>query len=184
MANIFGPLKDRQAGVLKSASWYRNAVQGIVQKATATGLMRSGKLNSRPSQGRLNLFFYDPKFKKTLPYYDTFPLVLPLDPIKGGFIGMNFHYLPPAMRFTLLRRLDAYLSGDATKRGTRIEVNYNTVKSIPMVKPTLHKYLYGHIRSSFLRIDAPEASTAVYLPVQQFKKQPATTVWSRSRRGI
>ena len=37
---------------------------------------------------------------------------------------------------------------------------------------TLHKYLYGHIRSSFLRIDAPEISTAVYLPVQQFKKQP------------
>jgi len=111
-------------------------------------------------------------------------LVLPLDPIKGGFIGMNFHYLPPAMRFTLLRRLDAYLSGDATKRGTRIEVNYDTVKNIPMVKPTLHKYLYGHIRSSFLRVDAPEAAIAVYLPVQQFRKQPATTVWSRSRRGI
>ena len=76
------------------------------------------KLNSRPSQGRLNLFFYDPKFKKTLQqqgYYDTFPLVLPLEPIKGGFMGMNFHYLPPAMRFTLLRRLDGYLTGEAQR---------------------------------------------------------------------
>ena len=182
--SLLDPLVTKQGGNIKSGSWYRKAVQSIASTTSARDLMRSGKLNSRPSQGRLNLFFYDPKFKKTLPYYDTFPLVLPLDPIKGGFIGMNFHYLPPAMRFTLLRRLDAYLSGDATKRGTRIEVNYNTVKSIPMVKPTLHKYLYGHIRSSFLRVDAPEASTAVYLPVQQFKKQPATTVWSRSRRGI
>ena len=182
--SILDPLRDRQGGVKKSADWYNRNVRNLSDRITARRLMNSGKLIARPSQGRLNLFFYDPKFKKTLPYYDTFPLVLPLDPIKGGFIGMNFHYLPPGMRFTLLRRLDAYLSGDATKRGTRIEVNYNTVKSIPMVKPTLHKYLYGHIRSSFLRIDAPEAAIAVYLPVQQFRKQPATTVWSRSRRFI
>ena len=64
MANIFEPIVDRQKGVLKSAQWYRNAVQGIANKATATGLMRSGKLNQRPSAGRLNMYFYDPKTKK------------------------------------------------------------------------------------------------------------------------
>jgi hypothetical protein len=37
-------------------------------------LMNQGKLIGRPSVGRLNMFFYDPKYKKTLPYYDTFPL--------------------------------------------------------------------------------------------------------------
>ena len=99
MANIFGPLKDRQAGVLKSASWYRSAVQSIASKATATGLMRQGKLNSRPSVGRLNMYFYDPKTKKKLPYYDTFTLVLPVDTFRGGFVGLNFHYLPYIMRF-------------------------------------------------------------------------------------
>ena len=93
MANIFEPIVDRQKGVLKSAQWYRNAVQGIANKATATGLMRSGKLNQRPSAGRLNMYFYDPKTKKKLPYYDTFPLVLPVDTFKGGFVGLNFHYL-------------------------------------------------------------------------------------------
>ena len=88
--------------------------------------MRSGKLNSRPSQGRLNLFFYDPKFKKTLPYYDTFPLVLPLEPIKGGFIGMNFHYLQQCdFTFEKTRWL---LTGD-TQRNTRIEVSYDTVRT-------------------------------------------------------
>ena len=182
--SLLDPLVQQQGGNIKSGAWYRKAVSSIASTTSARDLMRSGKLNSRPSQGRLNLFFYDPKFKKTLPYYDTFPLVLPLEPIKGGFMGMNFHYLPPAMRFTLLRRLDGYLTGEATQRNTRIEVSYDTVKNIPMVKPTLHKYLYGHIRSSFLRIDAPEAAIAVYLPVQQFRKQPATTVWSRSRRFI
>jgi hypothetical protein len=51
-----------------------------------------------------------------------------------------------------------------------------------MVKPTLHKYLYSNVRSQFLRINASEAAVAVYLPVQQFRKQPATTVWRRSTR--
>ena len=92
MANIFGPLKDRQAGVLKSASWYRNAVQSIAGQASRSALMRSGKLNGRPSVGRLNMYFYDPKTKKKLPYYDTFPLVLPVDTFRGGFVGLNFHY--------------------------------------------------------------------------------------------
>ena len=93
--SLLDPIVKDQGGSIKSGAWYRKAVQSIANTSSARALMRSGKLNSRPSQGRLNLFFYDPKFKKTLPYYDTFPLVLPLDPIKGGFIGMNFHYLPP-----------------------------------------------------------------------------------------
>ena len=182
--SILDPLVQKQGDSRKSGAWYRKAIGSIADKARASQLMRSGQLIGRPSGGRLNLFFYDPKFKKTLPYYDTFPLVLPLDPIPGGFIGMNFHYLPPGLRFNLLSRLDKFLSGKTLGKGSRYNISYNAVKNIPMVEPTLHKYLYSHIRSNFLRIDAPEAALAVYLPVQQFRKQPATTVWSRSRRGI
>ena len=56
-------------------------------------LFASGKLLGRLSAGRMSMFFYDPKFKNRLPYYDTFPLVLPLETMRGGFIGLNFHYL-------------------------------------------------------------------------------------------
>ena len=42
------------------------------------------------SFSRLNMFFYDPKLKKKLPYYDTFPLVLPLENYSDGFLGLNF----------------------------------------------------------------------------------------------
>ena len=48
------------------------------------------------------MFFYDPKFKKTLPYYDTFPLVLPLETYNDGFLGINMHYLPIPLRVNLL----------------------------------------------------------------------------------
>ena len=42
-----------------------------------------------PFFGRLNMFIYDPKLKKKLPYYDTFPLVLPLENYNDGFLGIK-----------------------------------------------------------------------------------------------
>jgi len=184
MANIFGPIVDRQKGVLKSAQWYRNAVQSIARKATRTALMRSGKLNQRPSAGRLNMYFYDPKTKDKLPYYDLFPLVLPVDTFKGGFVGLNFHYLPYIMRFRLLQDIQKYASNTQFDSTTRIMATYSTLKNIPMIQPTIKKYLWRHVRSNFLRIDADEMAIAVYLPIQQFRKAPASRVWADSRRAI
>ena len=85
MPSILDPLVDKAAGVRKSSAWYRNAVSSIADRVSARRLMSQGKLNGRPSIGRLNMFFYDPKYKKTLPYYDTFPLVLPIESIPVPF---------------------------------------------------------------------------------------------------
>ena len=183
MASILDPLVDKQGGIRKSANWYRNNVSSMADNITARKLMNSGKLNNRPSIGRLNMFFYDPKGKKTLPYYDTFPLVLPLEPIKGGFMGMNFHYLPSLLRFRLLQRMQKFADGGMNEN-TKIDAGYDDVKSINLVRPTIKKYLYGHVRSRFLRIGFDEAALAVYLPVQQFKKAGTTRVYSDSRRMI
>ena len=183
MASILDPLVDKQGGIRKSANWYRNNVSSMADNITARKLMNSGKLNNRPSIGRLNMFFYDPKGKKTLPYYDTFPLVLPLETIKGGFMGMNFHYLPALLRFRLLQRMQKFADGGMNEN-TKIDAGYDDVKSINLVRPTIKKYLYGHVRSRFLRIDFDEAALAVYLPVQQFKKAGTTRVYSDSRRMI
>ena len=183
MASILDPLVDKQGGVRKSANWYRNNVASIADRVTARKLMNQGKLIGRPSVGRLNMFFYDPKLKKTLPYYDSFPLVLPLEPIKGGFMGMNFHYLPPLLRFRLLERMQRFADGGLNEK-TKINANYDDVKAINLVKPTIKKYLYSHVRSSFLRIDFDEAALAVYLPVQQFKKAGTSRVYADSRSKI
>ena len=183
MVSILDPLIDKAGGQRKTAAWYRNAVASIADKVTARKLMNQGKLIGRPSIGRLNMFFYDPKYKKTLPYYDTFPLVLPLEPIKGGFMGMNFHYLPYLLRFRMLERMQKFADGGLSGK-TLMNVNYDGVKNIPIVKPTIKKYLYGHVRSNFLRIDFDEAALAVYLPVQQFKKASESQVWKESRGMI
>ena len=82
--DIFNPLVDIQSNKMKSASWYRNAVSLIADRSTPSELFAAGKLLGRPSAGRMSMFFYDPKHKARLPYWDTFPLVLPLEPMKGG----------------------------------------------------------------------------------------------------
>ena len=131
------------------------------------------------------MFFYSPKHKKTLPYYDTFPLVLPLEVYNDGFLGINFHYLPISLRVRLLDRLVDYTnSEDFTAPTTRMVVDYNRLKSIKLIRPTIHRYLSGHTRSQFRRIDADEWTIATLLPVQKFKKASSSEVWKESRSMI
>ena len=181
MPSIFDTISKQREGQKKSATWYRNAVSSLADKVTARKLMNQGRILQRPSAGRLNLFFYDPKLKKTLPYYDTFPLVLPLNTIPGGFMGINFHYVSPMIRFRLLNQLQRFASNAKFDSTTRLDANYSKVAGLERGKPTIKKYLYAHVRSGFLRIDAQDAPTAVYLPVEQFRKRSASYVYGKSR---
>ena len=167
--SILDPLKDRQGGIRKSVDWYRRNIADLGNRATAAALMRSGKLNGIPSKGRLNFFFYDPKYKQVLPLYDRFPLVLPLETIPGGFMGLNFHYIRPVQRVSLLNNLQRFATG-GMKASTRIDATYDGIKNVSITRNMIKKYLYGHVRSSFLRVDFDEAALAVMLPVQQFRK--------------
>ena len=167
--SILDPIKQKQGGIRKSVEWYRKNVADLNNRVTAAALMRSGKLNGIPSRGRLNFFFYDPKYKKVLPLYDRFPLVLPIETTPGGFMGLNFHYIRPVQRISLLNNLQRYASG-GMKPSTRIDATYDGIKNVRIAKNTIKKYLYGHVRSSFLRVDFDEAALAVMLPVQQFRK--------------
>ena len=103
MATVFDKILDKTTGP-KSYDWYRKQVRSMTTPG-ARSLIRSGKATVRPKYGIMNLFGYDPKHKATLPYYDTFPLIFPLEPAKGGFIGLNFHYLRPGARAAFLRSL-------------------------------------------------------------------------------
>ena len=184
MASVFDRIKVRAGDTDRSATWYRSQVNRIASGKPAGQLFREGKLQGRPSVGRLNLFGYNPKLRAKLPYYDIFPLVLPLEPTKGGFMGMNFHYLPPLLRFRLLERMQARASDRRFDSKTRFEVAYDDVKNIKIVKPTIKKYLYAYCQTGFLRINADDAAIAIYLPVQRFKKAPEATVYADSRKFL
>ena len=184
MANIFDPLKDLQDNQLKSARWYRNAASLIADKATQTKLMREGKLNGRPSAGRMNMFVYDAKTKAKLPYWDAFPLVLPVDTFRGGFVGLNFHYLPYGVRFKLLEQLQDYASNDKFDSSTKLQVGYSNLKGQSIIKPAVKKYLWRQVRSNFRRIDVDEMAIACYLPVADFQGSTLGRVFAAARRVI
>jgi hypothetical protein len=142
MATVFDKILDTTTGP-KSYDWYRKQVQSMTTPG-ARSLINKGKATLRPKYGIMNLFGYDPKHKATLPYYDTFPLIFPLEPAKGGFIGLNFHYLKPGARVAFLRST--------------------------FMKKTAKHYLFNHVRTSFLNITAEEMAIAIFLPVARFKK--------------
>ena len=174
---------DAAGGRPKSTQWYKDKIKEFGRPG-ALDLIRDGKRDTKPFVGKLNMFFYDPKFKKTLPYYDTFPLVLPLETYPDGFLGINFHYLPIPLRVKLLDRLVDFSNNTAFDESTRLVVDYSKLKNINLVKPTIHKYLSGQMKSQIRRIDADEFTIATLLPVQRFKKSSASLVWKESRAMI
>jgi len=165
MATVFDKILDKTTGP-KSYDWYRKQVQSMTTPG-ARSLIRSGKATLRPKYGIMNLFGYDPKHKATLPYYDVFPLIFPLEPAKGGFIGLNFHYLKPGARVAFLRSLANTTTNKKFDKSTRYNINW---RNNSYMKKTAKHYLFNHVRTSFLNITADEMAIAIFLPVARFKK--------------
>ena len=174
MASIFDTIRQAAGDRDLSINWYKKKVADLSNRISAARLMRDNKLKKAPTFNKLHFFRYDPKLKATLPYYDTFPLVMPIQSAKGGFLGINFHYLPIPLRMKLLETLD--------KRGFRGD--YSKLKNIREVKPTIKHYLRRQFVSGFLELEEDDYAPAIFMPVAQFKKASASQVWRDSRRKI
>ena len=167
----------------KSTDWYRDKIKEFGTPKTLD-LIRDGKQASSPFFGRLNMFIYDPKLKKKLPYYDTFPLVLPLEEYNDGFLGLNFHYLPIPLRMKLLDRVVDFSNNTKFDKSTTLGVSYNALKRVRLIKPTIKRYLAGKVKSRFRRVDADEFTVATLLPVARFKKGSQADVYKDSRNML
>ena len=174
MASVFDTIRQAAGDRDLSINWYKKKVADLSNRISAARLMRDGTLKRAPSFNKLHFFRYDPKLKATLPYYDTFPLVMPIQSAAGGFLGINFHYLPIPLRMKLLETLD--------KRGFRGD--YSKLKNIREVKPTIKHYLRRQFVSGFLELEEDDYAPAIFMPVAQFRKASASQVWRDSRRII
>jgi len=145
------------------------------------------KLANRKLLGSMQMFFYDPKHKDTLPYYDAFPLVIVIGPAKDGFLGLNLHYLPPVLRAKFLDALMDVTTNEKYNESTRFDITYEMLKSatkFKYFKPCVKHYLNKHVRSRFARIPAPEWEIATFLPTAVWQKASGSTVYKDSRRMI
>ena len=180
----------------KSArEWYRNqatlAVGKRITEDEIVGNTDKGRntaaLRGDSVYGSMYFFRYDPKHKSTLPYYDAFPCIFPINKVKGGILGLNMHYLPPKMRAQLMDALYTTVSDKRYDENTTLNINYKILNSAANMKffaPCVKMYLAKHVRSKFVKINSAEWDTALFLPVQSFQKAGSATVWSDSRKIV
>lgn len=137
--------------------------------------------------GKMYLAYYDPKHKETLPYYDTFPLIIPIKRYPDGFLGLNLHYLPPVLRAQLLDSLYDLLNNARMDEKKRLVISYNILNAAAKhryFQPCVKRYLGTHFRSRFVKIPHQNWTAAVFLPVESFEKASKTQVWADSRQTI
>jgi hypothetical protein len=171
----------------KSArEWYRNAAGQVLDGArglspkTAEKHWEPKRKVGQMEPGMMYMFRYDPKHKKTLPYYDTFPVIFPIDIDTDSFLGINFHYLPPVSRAKLMNALYTVTTDKRFDEKTKIVATYQILSAaskFKLFKPTVKRYLKEHVRSPYLEITAKEWDIAIFLPTENFKKASAQDVW-------
>ena len=167
--------------------WFRDTAK--TTRATPEQIMRGDttRFTNRTMLGRMYMFYYDPKHKKTLKTYDRFPLIFPIKKESDGFIGMNFHYLGYQQRALLMDNLYSLTNNDRYDDKTKLAATYdmlNKSAKYKYFKPTVHRYLTGHVRSRFLEISAAEWDIALFLPVERFEKMQKRSVWAESNRTV
>ena len=137
--------------------------------------------------GKLYFFYYDPKGKEDLPYYDRFPLVLVLDKHPDGFLGLNLHYLPYRYRVAFLNKLMQYAVLNQDNEIQRLRITYDILsasKRLREFRPCIKKYFHSHMMSKLITIQPDEWEVATLLPIQQFKGAMPQEVWQESVEQI
>lgn len=171
---------------ISAAKWFRNETKKLATGITPKKIMKeSSRFVSSFDIGKMYFFYYDPKHKKTLPYYDTFPLIFPIGPAEGGFLGINLHYLPPTYRAALMDALYGVVSNMRFDQTTKLKISYKILKGASKYKyfaPCVKHYLDEHVRSKFLKIESVEWNIALFLPVEQFQKKSKQQVWNQSKK--
>jgi hypothetical protein len=166
----------------EARSWLRSKVPAL--RPTKGELMRDReRLKNQSIIGRMYFYYYDPKTKDSLPYYDRFPLVIPIERYPDGFLGLNLHYIHPKRRIILLDKLSTILNNRDYDETTRFRISYDFLKRASKIyeaSPCIKRYLSGHVQSRFLEITADEWDIAALLPVESFAKATASKVWSDS----
>ena len=183
---------DVAAKARQAATWFRSIVERAkialsretVFQTVITEAAQAGGLTSKMWLGKMYFFVYNPKHKMTLPYYDMFPLVLPVERYSDGFLGINFHYLAPKERAHLLDEIKIFVNDKTLSEKTRIMLTYDMLRGFTKfkrAKPCLKRYITMYMKTQFIPVLPDEWGPAIFLPVENFKKMSKKAVWIESK---
>ena len=190
MASLFDQLESEafrkgiQARSKEASVWFAKKAKElgpVGKRVLSDSRLEDG---SDTKSGDMVMYIYDPKLKKTLPYYDTFPLSIVVGAAKDGFYGINLHYLPPKVRAIFLDKLNDTASNQKYNKTTRFRITYNLLKATKnykYFKPCFKHYLTKHVSSKISKVNAAEWNIAIFLQTAKFKKASEGKVWADSR---
>ena len=196
VTTVFQSLADRAEAaqidpkdVNEARAWYRDQASKIqrINEKKLFDPKNSRNMLGPQNIGQMFMFFYNPKHKDTLPYYDRFPLVFPVEIYGDGFLGINLHYLPHVMRARLMDALYMTVNNKKNDTTTRLKISYDILKNSSRTryfKPCLKRYLSGQVMQRFLYIDPSNWDKALMLPTERFMKKTKQVVQSESLRSV
>lgn len=185
-----GKAEGLDPGSVEARDWFRDrasSVRTVNTKSLVEDKTKTYTTIRNADIGRMYMFFYDPKTKDTLPYYDRFPMIFVVNKIPGGFHGLNLHYLPPTYRARLMDALYSVEDNDNVRKSKKLQLSYDILKSasrFKYFKPCFKHYLNSHVVSRMLYVPAEEWDIALMLPTQRFRKAGTAAVWKDSRQII
>jgi hypothetical protein len=173
-----------------SREWFLGKLKSIGDGSVdRNAMLKSESLSpaSKTIAGKMYMFWYLPKHRETLPYFDKFPLVLPLEITGQTLTALNLHYLPIDLRQSLFYSLLNRVNNNKYDESTVMQVTYETLKGSRAMKahrPCIKKYLAGRIMGNIVNVPAQEWEIAVHLPTALWRKQNENYVHNRSREQI
>lgn len=170
----------------ESISWFQEKLNSI-SSVNRRDMMTEGESSPSVIIGSMFMFFYDPKLRKKLPYYDRFPLSIIIDKTPGGFMGLNLHYLPTDLRAKFLDGLLDLTNNEEYDETTKFNVTYDYLKASRkhrFFKPCLKSYLTKHIDGNIVMIEPSDWLVATFLPSELFRKESKEFVHAESRKKL
>jgi hypothetical protein len=171
----------------KSRQWFREQATKMGKLRTARIMTQRDWITSTPKIGKLYLFQYDAKWKDELPYWDMMPLVFFFNSYtKNGtqyLVGMNLHYLQPALRMVLFAQLLSLRNEKRYRKNTRLRLTWEILQSMSssrLVGPCVKQYITKNIRSKFIEVPPSDWEVIIPLGLERFQKASSAKVWGDS----
>ena len=182
MASEFDNIRAQAGDVERSANWYMKTVRNVASGMNTPSEVFGSDLGSYAQTleiGQMYAFKYDPKHKETLPYYDTFPLVVISEPLPTGFSGINVHYIPPLVRARLLGKLMEASDLDIDIK-SKLRSQWGFIRNFsrfPEVRGSIKKYLTRQVQSRMYKVNPVHWKSAIFLDTQQFVGAQAADIY-------
>lgn len=175
--------------VKKSKAWFDAKIQAMNRDRITPGsiMLKDGGMNltSTLIPTKMYAFYYMPKGRNELPYYDTFPLIFPLSKHGDTFHGLNMHYLDYPMRFALFKSLLKIAAIPNITDVSKMKISWDQIKGLSSTAPAqacIKQYRFDHVKSPFLEIMPTDWATAMLLPTHRFVGENVQQIWQESAK--